>query len=31
VTDIIPAQLAAEHLSGLRKVDCDSFRLSSTS
>jgi glutamine---fructose-6-phosphate transaminase (isomerizing) len=29
VTDIIPAQLAAEHLSGLRKVDCDSFRLSS--
>jgi glucosamine--fructose-6-phosphate aminotransferase (isomerizing) len=29
VTDIIPAQLAAEHLSGLRGVDCDSFRLSS--
>jgi glucosamine--fructose-6-phosphate aminotransferase (isomerizing) len=29
VTDIIPAQLAAEHLAGLRKMDCDSFRLSS--
>jgi glucosamine--fructose-6-phosphate aminotransferase (isomerizing) len=29
VTDIIPAQLAAEHLSGLRGMDCDSFRLSS--
>jgi len=29
VTEIIPAQLAAEHLSGLRGVDCDSFRLSS--
>jgi glucosamine--fructose-6-phosphate aminotransferase (isomerizing) len=29
VTDIIPAQLAAEHLSRLRGVDCDSFRLSS--
>jgi glucosamine--fructose-6-phosphate aminotransferase (isomerizing) len=27
VTDIIPAQLAAEHLAGLRGVDCDSFRL----
>jgi glutamine---fructose-6-phosphate transaminase (isomerizing) len=29
VTDIIPVQLAAEHLSRLRGVDCDSFRLSS--
>lgn len=29
VMDIIPAQLAAEHLSRLRGVDCDSFRLSS--
>jgi glutamine---fructose-6-phosphate transaminase (isomerizing) len=29
VTDIIPAQLAAEHLSRLRGMDCDSFRLSS--
>jgi fructoselysine-6-P-deglycase FrlB-like protein len=27
VTDILPAQLAAEHLAGLRGVDCDSFRL----
>ena len=27
VTEIIPAQLAAEHLAGLRGVDCDSFRL----
>jgi len=29
VVDIVPAQLAAEHLAGLRGVDCDSFRLSS--
>jgi glucosamine--fructose-6-phosphate aminotransferase (isomerizing) len=29
VIDIIPVQLAAEHLSRLRGVDCDSFRLSS--
>jgi fructoselysine-6-P-deglycase FrlB-like protein len=29
VTDIIPAQLAAEHLAGLREVDCDNFRLGS--
>jgi len=29
VTDIIPAQLAAEHLSHLRGMDCDNFRLSS--
>ncbi|MBI3857671.1 MAG: SIS domain-containing protein [Planctomycetes bacterium] len=29
VTDIIPAQLAAEHLSRLKGVDCDRFRLSS--
>ena len=29
VTDIVPAQLAAEHLAGLRGVDCDNFRLSS--
>lgn len=29
VTDIIPAQLAAEHLSRLRGMDCDNFRLSS--
>lgn len=28
-TDIIPAQLAAEHLSRLRGVDCDTFRLGS--
>jgi glucosamine--fructose-6-phosphate aminotransferase (isomerizing) len=27
VTDVIPAQLAAEHLAGLRGVDCDTFRL----
>jgi glucosamine--fructose-6-phosphate aminotransferase (isomerizing) len=29
MTDIVPVQLAAEHLSGLRGVDCDTFRLSS--
>ena len=29
VTDIVPAQLAAEHLAGLRGVDCDNFRLGS--
>lgn len=29
VTEIIPVQLAAEHLAGLRGVDCDRFRLSS--
>jgi fructoselysine-6-P-deglycase FrlB-like protein len=29
VTDCIPAQLAAEHLAGLRGVDCDTFRLGS--
>jgi fructoselysine-6-P-deglycase FrlB-like protein len=27
VTEIVPAQLVAEHLAGLRGVDCDSFRL----
>jgi len=27
--DIIPAQLTAEHLSGLSGVDCDTFRLCS--
>jgi glucosamine--fructose-6-phosphate aminotransferase (isomerizing) len=27
--DVIPAQLAAEHLAGLSGVDCDSFRLCS--
>jgi fructoselysine-6-P-deglycase FrlB-like protein len=27
VTDIIPAQLAAEHLAGVRGMDCDHFRL----
>lgn len=27
LVDIIPAQIAAEHLARLRKVDCDSFRL----
>jgi fructoselysine-6-P-deglycase FrlB-like protein len=27
VTDIVPAQLAAEHLAALRGVDCDKFRL----
>lgn len=27
--DIIPAQLAAEHLSQIRSVDCDSFRICS--
>jgi len=29
VIDIIPAQLAAEHLSRLSGVDCDSFRFCS--
>jgi glutamine---fructose-6-phosphate transaminase (isomerizing) len=29
VVDIVPAQLAAEHLSRVRGVDCDSFRLCS--
>jgi fructoselysine-6-P-deglycase FrlB-like protein len=29
LVDIIPAQLAAEHLSRLRGVDCDSFRICS--
>ena len=29
LTDIIPAQLAAERLAGLAGVDCDSFRLCS--
>lgn len=29
LTDIIPAQLAAEHLARLRGVDCDSFRICS--
>ena len=27
--DIFPAQLAAEHLSHIREVDCDSFRICS--
>ena len=29
VVDVIPAQLAAEHLSHVRGVDCDTFRLCS--
>jgi len=29
VVDVVPAQLAAEHLSRIRGVDCDSFRLCS--
>lgn len=29
LVDVIPAQLAAEHLSRLRGVDCDSFRVCS--
>jgi len=29
LTDIIPAQLAAEHLARLQRVDCDSFRICS--
>jgi fructoselysine-6-P-deglycase FrlB-like protein len=29
LTDIIPAQLAAEHVARLQGVDCDSFRICS--